>query len=172
MQCACAVLSSVACPALQHFSTLSHKRYDFRRKVTEHKMCVLISSTTFVWNVFHSKKNWARYDQKCILVFMQSARYSCPILKNLEFSRQIFEKNIQISNFMNLRPVGAEFVPCGRTDTTKLIVAFRNFSKAPKMKLSTVFSLFRVWSIFPAHMCRPHFGYLTTRNTQLRSMHC
>jgi hypothetical protein len=29
-------------------STLSHKRYDFRKKVTEHKMCVLIFCTTFV----------------------------------------------------------------------------------------------------------------------------
>ena len=30
------------------FPTLSHKRHDFRENVTEHKMCVLISSTTFV----------------------------------------------------------------------------------------------------------------------------
>ena len=34
---------------LQHFSKLSHKRQDFRKKkVTEHKMCVLILSTNFV----------------------------------------------------------------------------------------------------------------------------
>ena len=26
----CAVLLSVACPAVSHFSTLSHERYDFR----------------------------------------------------------------------------------------------------------------------------------------------
>ena len=31
-----------------YFSTLSHKRHDFQEKVTEHKMCILIFSTTFI----------------------------------------------------------------------------------------------------------------------------
>ena len=48
----------------------------FEKKVPEHKMCVLVSSTPFVWNVSHAKKKWVRYDQNCILIFMQSTRYS------------------------------------------------------------------------------------------------
>ena len=59
MQCACAVLSSVACLALKHLSTLSHKLHDFRKKknIIERKMCVFIMSADFVGNIFHSKKN-------------------------------------------------------------------------------------------------------------------
>jgi hypothetical protein len=68
-QWAYAVLSTVACPA-QHFPALPHKRHDFRKTVIEHNMCVSIFYTIFVCNIFHSKKNWARYDTKCILVLM------------------------------------------------------------------------------------------------------
>jgi hypothetical protein len=60
MQCTCAILSFVACPALQYFSTSPHKRHDFRGGVIEHKMRALIFSKTFVWNISHSKKSWER----------------------------------------------------------------------------------------------------------------
>ena len=44
------------------FFTLSHKRHEFcKKKFIGHKMCVWIFSTAFVWNIFHFKKNWARY---------------------------------------------------------------------------------------------------------------
>jgi hypothetical protein len=44
-----------------------------------------------------------------------------------------FSKNTQMSNFMKIRPVGAElFHADGRTDMKKLIVVFRNFANAPK----------------------------------------
>jgi len=41
------ILSSVASPALQCFSTLSHKRHHFRKHVIEHGICILIFSTNF-----------------------------------------------------------------------------------------------------------------------------
>jgi len=41
------IWSSVACLALQYFSTLLHKRYDFRKKSLDLKR-VFIFSTTFV----------------------------------------------------------------------------------------------------------------------------
>ena len=53
MQCACLILSSVACPALPYYSTLSIR---FSQNLIEHKMCVLIFSATFVRNISHSKK--------------------------------------------------------------------------------------------------------------------
>jgi hypothetical protein len=42
-----------------------------------------------------------------------------------------FSKNTETRNFMKIRPVGSRVVPLGRTDTTMLIVAFRNFANAP-----------------------------------------
>jgi hypothetical protein len=42
------VLPSVACFAISRFSTLSLKRYDFREKGIEYKMCVSIFATVFV----------------------------------------------------------------------------------------------------------------------------
>jgi hypothetical protein len=50
------ILSYVACLALPHFSTLSDKRHDLKKKGIEHQMCVLIFSTNFVRKISHSKK--------------------------------------------------------------------------------------------------------------------
>jgi hypothetical protein len=54
------------------------------------------------------------------------------VLDSNQFFPTDFPKNAKTSNFMKIDPVGAEFSHAdGRTDTTKLVVAFRNFSKAP-----------------------------------------
>jgi hypothetical protein len=71
---------------------------------------------------------------------MWSACYSCQISIKFVFSRQIVEKS-WISNFMKIRPVGAElFRADGRTDgrtdrqtdMTELTAAFDNYTNAPK----------------------------------------
>ena len=46
------------------------------------------------------------------------------------FSRQVFAK-AQISSFIEILPVRAEFHADIRTDLTNLIVALCNFAKAP-----------------------------------------
>jgi len=45
---------------------------------------------------------------------MQSNRYSCPILMEIEFSRQIFEKYLK-TKFNKNPSSGSWVVPCGRT---------------------------------------------------------
>jgi len=55
MHCACVILSSVACPAVEYFSTLHHKRHYFRTNVIENK--ILIFSTTLCGICLVVKKN-------------------------------------------------------------------------------------------------------------------
>jgi hypothetical protein len=70
-------------------STLSHRGQDFRKKksFTIKNFCFNFLYH-FVRNIFHSKKNLARYEYKCTLVFMKSTRHSCQILMKLEISRE------------------------------------------------------------------------------------
>ena len=84
-------------------------------------MCCLISSTNSVWNIFHSKKNWPRYDQKMFIDLLVK-----------------FNENPSGGSF---------FVPWGQTDAwaygqtdvTKLIVNFRNFANPPKRQKRSIF---------------------------------
>ena len=96
---------------------INNKFFGGEKKVTEHNMCVLMFCTTFVWNISHSKKNCARFYEKCVLISTYITRYSCQILMKLEFSRQIFEKS---SNFScHEKPSnGSRVVSCGQTGQT------------------------------------------------------
>ena len=140
MQCACTIPSSVS-SALQYFSTLSHKPYVFREKKSAvNKMCFDFVCK-FVWNISHSKKEWTRYDQKCILIFMWSTPYSCPVLMIPEFSPRIYEKSSN-TKFRENSSRGSRVASCGRTDMTKLTVALRNFAQSD-YKCNHPFQFFR-----------------------------
>jgi len=60
---------------------------------------------------------------------MYSTRYSCQVSIKLVFSRQIFEKYPNIDFHEN--PSSGSRTD-GRTDTRKLMVAFRNFANTPE----------------------------------------
>jgi len=64
----------------------------------------------------------------------------------LEFCRQIFEKPSNIKFHEN--PSCVSLVPCGRTDTTKLIVAFRSFANAPKNETSEWFNSTSSYTVY------------------------
>jgi hypothetical protein len=93
------------------------------------RTCVLIFFTAYFWNSSHSKKNWATYDQKCMLVFMWSSRYSCQISIKLDFSRQIFEK-CSNTKFHENPYSWSRVVPCAQTWRRFLLFAVSR--KAPR----------------------------------------
>jgi hypothetical protein len=91
-----------------------------------------IFSTDFVRNISHSKKKWMRYDKNIRWSSCKVPSVFFDFNETWIFSTD-FRKNPQISNFTKIRPVGAElFHSDGRTEVTKLIVAFRNFANASK----------------------------------------
>jgi hypothetical protein len=85
------ILSSVACLSVPYFFTPSHKRNVFRGEKLLLNINVIFS-TAFVWNIYHSKKNWTKYDHLMYIGPHVNNRYSCQIVIKLEFSWQIFEK--------------------------------------------------------------------------------
>jgi len=158
MQCACAILPSVACPALQYFF--------FPHYLITGTISVSIFSITFVWNISYSK-NWVRYDQKRILVFTWSTRHSRQILMQLKFSRQVFEK-YATTKFHENPSSGSRVVPCGetdgRTDMTMLIVAFRNLENASKNSRTIDFFS----TVFPKSLTRCHLSFINVNRRQNR----
>ena len=131
MQWACAILYSVAClnlPIFPHYlinGTIFEKKRDIENEI------VLIFSTTFVGIISHSKKNWARNYHKLYRSYVKYPLFLLDFNETWIFSTGFF-KNTQILNLMKIRSVRAEFHAPGWTDMTKLTVAFRNFTDAPK----------------------------------------
>ena len=110
-------IAFVACPLCIFFFTFSHKRHDFRKKKLLNTTCVFIFSNTCVWNISHSKKNWERYDKKCNIVLRVKCLLFLSDRNDTWIFSTIFFKNLQISNYTKIRPVGADlFHADGQTD--------------------------------------------------------
>jgi len=104
------IFSSVTCLAQPHFSRMYHKRRVFLNKVTEHKMWVLIFSTTFTWNVSYSK----RTERNVIKIYIY-LRVDYPLLKSDFNEARIFSTDSrETSNLMKICPVEADLFPADR----------------------------------------------------------
>jgi len=79
-------------------------------------MCFLFSLQRLSEAVLILRRNERDMIKKCVLVFMSSTRYSCPILMTLEYSRQILKKNSSDTKFTLNPSSGSRVVPSGRTD--------------------------------------------------------
>ena len=126
------IMSSMACPTLSYFSTLSHKWQDFRKNLLNIKCVFWFSLQTFpilrrtkrdmIKNVYQSSRN----------VHVILVRFWL----NLNFLDRV-SKNFLISNFKKIWPVGAELFHADEgmdrlANLAKLIVAFCNIANAPK----------------------------------------
>jgi len=78
-------------------------------KLLSIELC-LILSTTFVWNISHSKKNSALYYYKCTHIRMQITRQSCRILMKLELFWRVVEQSSN-TKFSENHSSGSRVVP-------------------------------------------------------------
>jgi len=122
MQCACAIPSSVACPALQYVPYYLTNGTIFGKTVIEQKKSALICSITRIRKISHSEKNLARYANIYIYVYiyigvhLKYSSFLSDFNENLFFFSKDFGKNTQMSNFMKIRSGERWVVPCGWTN--------------------------------------------------------
>ena len=142
MHCACAVLHWHLWPARPYyihvFRTLSLTWHDFHKQVTEHKMCFLIFSTILSETFLILRRN-----ERDVIKNLCWSSCEAPLFLSYFHETWIlsanFRKDTQISNFIKIRPVGAElFLADGRTDIQagrhawrSQPVPLRSFANAP-----------------------------------------
>ena len=123
------ILSSEACQALPCFSTSSHEWHNF---------CIKLFNTKCVfWFFLRLPEAFLilRISERDIVTNVHSSSCKLHVIR-VRFCLNFldgFAKSTAISNFIKMRPVGAELFhedwrTDGRTNVTKLVVAFRNFA--------------------------------------------
>ena len=99
-----------------YFSTLSHKRCDFRKEAFADEMCFSTFCTTCIWK---NLSFWGEYSE----IFLYICRRTCytQILMKLEFSGQSFEKNLSIKFYQNPSS-GNRVVPYGWNGCSHIVI--------------------------------------------------
>jgi len=118
-------LSYVACLAPSHFSTLSHKRHNFWKKVLNSKKCF-----DFLYNV--SPKHFSFYEE---FSYILSKRYTGKHIEYLLFLSGYNETWIFSTDFWKIfkhqfheyLSSGGQGVPCGQTRHNKVNNCFLQF---------------------------------------------
>jgi len=136
------ILSPVTCPALQYFSWTAK----FSEKSHWTHSCVCFGFVyIFFWNISYSKKNAAKYYHKC------THRSSCKVSLCLSDLNETWILSKDFRNILKCQVsrTSVRWEPScstwtGRhTNTTKLIVAFRNSANTTQ-KVKTIKRLYNI----------------------------
>ena len=164
----CAVFYCCLWPARLYniFSTLSHKRHDFRKKILNYETCFDFLYT-FCLKHFSF---WEELREVWSKIFI-GLHVKYPLFLSDFNETWIFSTKVQ--KILKYRILW-KFVQCGlsccmrsdgQTDMRKIIVAFRNFAKAPKM-LYYYRPRYRSWLILSFFLVFSHcqvYGFLIQR---------
>jgi hypothetical protein len=128
-------MSTVACPALYYFSTLTHKRHDFRgKKIMAYKTCLSIFSTNIVWNISYSKTKWAVYDKNVCWSTCKDPVFLSYFNETWIFSTDFRKIHKYLITLKTVQWEPSTFQRMDgwtdrRTDMTKLIINFRHIAR-------------------------------------------
>ena len=120
----------VACEAPEYFSTLSHKWHDCRKNVTEHKTCVSDVFLYILPEIFLIQRRILRDMIKIVNLYFQKVTLILSDFNETWIFLTYFQKILKYQ--ISWQSIWWEPVPCGRKDTTNLIIAFCSFANLPK----------------------------------------
>ena len=113
------------CPALSYFPTLSYKRQDLSKKKLLNIKYVFWFSLQLLSETFLISRRTERDMIKNVLWSSYKVPVNLDIYERSSNFLNGFSKNVQIPNFIKIRP-------CGQTDMTRLVVVFRKIANASK----------------------------------------